>query len=162
MQSRGEPSWGLCPRATGKFEANHSPSGTGVTVASRRAAPYPEGSFWPVSTVRGSAAIRPESEDKPTLRGHRGNGADDPCATWTCLPPTNRWAASRPLFPGTAGGAQSLRAEVGLSEENCQYRDSPSIFHKTLWRRLVDKALRQLAKSNHARDRSPGWYSQPA
>src|SRR3954464_4907319 len=81
MQSRGEPSWGLCPRATGKFEANHSPSGTGVTVASRRAAPYPEGSFWPVSTVRGSAAIRPESEDKPTLRGHRGNGADDPFRT---------------------------------------------------------------------------------
>src|SRR4051812_10871109 len=82
--------------------------------------------------------------DMDLLAAHEQMGGKQATLSWNC------------------GGAQSLRAEVGLSEENCQYRDSPSIFHKTLWRRLVDKALRQLAKSNHARDRSPGWYSQPA
>jgi hypothetical protein len=35
-------------------------------------------SSWPVSTVRGSAIIRPESEDKPTLRGHRKSVENDP------------------------------------------------------------------------------------
>ena len=34
--------------------------------------------MWPVSTVRGSAATRPESGAKPTCEGHRSNDVDDP------------------------------------------------------------------------------------
>src|SRR5258708_28492451 len=36
---------------------------------------------WPVSTVRGGATMRPESEDELTLRGHRKSVEFDPSAT---------------------------------------------------------------------------------
>jgi hypothetical protein len=50
---------------------------------------------WPVSTNRGSATIRPESEEKPTLREHRKSVESDPEQTIRKLP-MSRWAGVCP------------------------------------------------------------------
>jgi len=51
-------------------------------------------SSWPASTVRGSAAIRPESEHKPTWRCHLGLVEIDPYATSARCSPIGRYGIS--------------------------------------------------------------------
>jgi hypothetical protein len=65
---------------------------------------------WPVSTVRGNAATRPESVVKPTCQEHCSTDAIDPKLPFGVLGPNvlRRWLANTAVSPSEGAGAAYL------------------------------------------------------